>query len=180
MSEPGVASPFSSNGRAEVVTPCLGLHTPIDRWVGCGRAAASVIPRVSETEPMTLDTLTAAADWDPSEDPEVVEALSSLGPEDRVLVWCDDGCKDCQALLPAFAAALEAAAVPSERVVQHAVERLPGGRKRGPMVDAYDIRRIPTVVVERDGVELARYVEGNGEAIADSIAEQLAAVDTAG
>lgn len=123
---------------------------------------------------MTLSTLTPAADWDASAHADAVEALAALGEPDRVLIWCDDGCKDCQALLPAFGAALEAAGVPDDHVVQYAVERLPEGRKRGPKVEAYGIERIPTVVVERDGEERARFVEGDGDSIVDALADQLA------
>ena len=39
---------------------------------------------------------------------ETIETLASLGEEYVFLVWGDDGCGDCQALLPAFGAALEA------------------------------------------------------------------------
>lgn len=128
---------------------------------------------------MTLETLTPAADWDTGAHAEAVDALASLGAADRVLVWCDDGCKDCRALLPAFAAALEAAGVPDDRVVEHAVERLPEGEKRGPKVDEYGVERIPTVVIERDGVETARFVEGDGDDVADALARQLATADRA-
>lgn len=128
---------------------------------------------------MTLETLTPAADWSPSAHREAVDALASLGGADRVLVWCDDGCGDCQALLPAFAAALEAAGVAESRVIEHPVERLPEGEKRGPKVDEYGIERIPTVVIERYGVEIARFTEGDEGAIAESLARQLTTADRA-
>jgi len=128
---------------------------------------------------MTLATLTPADDWDPDAHADAVAALAALGPDDRLLLWCDDGCKDCRALLPGFAAALDAAGVPDDRVVQYEVERLPEGRKRGPQVEAYGVERIPTVVVERDGVEVARYVEGDGGAIAEALAEALAGAEAA-
>ena len=122
---------------------------------------------------MTLETLTPAADWSPAAHREAVEALGRLGDGDEVLVWCDDGCGDCRALLPGFAAALEAAGVPDAALTTHAVERLPEGEKRGPRVGEYGIERIPTVVVERDGEELARFVEGDVGPIADNLAGQL-------
>lgn len=123
---------------------------------------------------MTLETLAPAADWDAEAHGDTVEALTSLGdPAVTVRIWCDDDCEDCRALLPTFGAALEAADVPAERVVQYAVERLPEGRKRGPQVEAYGISRIPTVVVERDGDEVARYEEGVGEPIATHLAVRL-------
>ena len=123
---------------------------------------------------MTLETLAPAADWDAGEHADAVAVLAALADEAyTVRVWCDDGCKDCRALLPAFGAALEAAGVPDDRVVQYAVERLPEGRKRGPKVDEYDVSRIPTVVVERDGATVARYEEGVGEPIATYLAARL-------
>lgn len=126
---------------------------------------------------MTLDTFTPAADWDPASHAEAVDVLSTLGPADRVLVWCDDGCADCRSLLPGFAAALAAADVPTDQVVQYAVERHPGGEKRGPKVEEYGIERIPTVVVERYGVETARFVEGEDGPIAESLARQLGSAE---
>jgi predicted DsbA family dithiol-disulfide isomerase len=126
---------------------------------------------------MSLETLSPAADWDPAAHAEAVDTLARLGPADRVLVWCDDGCGDCWALLPAFAAALEAADVDADQVVQYPVERLPEGRKRGPKVEAYGIERIPTVVIERYGVETARFVEGDAGPIAEALARQLGSAD---
>ncbi|MFB6359688.1 MAG: thioredoxin [Halobacteriales archaeon] len=122
---------------------------------------------------MTLETLTPAPDWSAAAHRSAVEVLASLGPDEQVKVWCDDGCVDCRALLPEFAAALDAADLPSERINQFEVERLPEGRKRGPQVDAYDINRIPTVVVEREGTELARFEEGEPPPIASALASQL-------
>jgi len=111
--------------------------------------------------------------WDPGAHMDVVETFSSLGEEYAFLVWGDDGCKDCRSRLPAFGAALEAAAVPDDRVVQYPVERLPEGKKRGPRVEAYGIERIPTVVVERDGEEVARFVEREALPIPEFLAERL-------
>lgn len=128
---------------------------------------------------MTLRTMAPPADWDRADHAGAVETLADLDDSCRFLVWCDDGCDDCRALLPAFAAALEAAGIGEERVVQHAVDRLPEGRKRGPMVEAYGIERIPTVVVERDGEPVARFVEDEAEPIAEHLARELAALDAA-
>lgn len=136
------------------------------------------MPAVAEAREMTLRTLDPAADWSPDAHREAVEALASLGGADRVLVWCDDGCKDCRALLPAFGAALEAAGI-EDRIVQYAVERLPEGRKRGPKVDEYGIERIPTVVVERYGTQIARFEEGDDGPIAEALASQLTTADRA-
>lgn len=125
---------------------------------------------------MTLETLTPDPAWDAHAHAGAVDALASLRPSDRILVWCDDGCGDCQALLPAFAAALEAANV-VDAVVQYPVERLPEGEKRGPKVDEYGIKRIPTVVVERGDVEIARFVEGDEGPILEGLARQLGPVE---
>jgi hypothetical protein len=122
---------------------------------------------------MTLDTLTPAPDWNPTAHRAAVDALAGLDGSARIKLWCDDGCSDCRALLPGFAAALEAAGVPTDRIIQHAVERLPEGEKRGPEVAAYGIERIPTVVIKREGSEVARFVEGESGPIAESLASQL-------
>lgn len=122
---------------------------------------------------MTLETMTPAPSWDADEYAESVAVLADLGSEYVFRVWGDDGCKDCQAQLPAFAAALAAADIPPERVIQYAVERLPEGEKRGSQVEAYGITRIPTVVVERDGVEIARFVEEADVSIAEYLAAAI-------
>jgi len=126
---------------------------------------------------MTLETMVPDPAWDADAHPDVVETLAGLGEEYVLLVWGDDGCKDCQALLPEFGAALDAAGFPDERLVEYAVERLPEGKKRGPKVPEYDIERIPTVVVERGGEEVARFVEDEGMPIADFLAERLAEIE---
>lgn len=125
---------------------------------------------------MTLETLTPDPAWDANAHAGAVDTLASLRPSDRILVWCDDGCGDCQALLPDFAAAIEAANV-GDAVVQYPVERLPEDEKRGPKVDEYGIARIPTVVVEREGEELARFVEGDEGPIAAALARQLGPIE---
>ena len=139
--------------------------------------SAGVKPRASVARPMTLATLTPPADWDAAAHAEAVETLAGLDDTYAFRVWGDDGCGDCQALLPAFGAALEAAAIPDERVVEYAVERLPAGKKRGPKVAEYGIERIPTVVVERDDEEVARFVEDEGMPIAEYLAERLREVE---
>lgn len=133
---------------------------------------ANVLAGLGERGGMTLETFAPAPDWSPAAHRTAVDALASLGGADRVLVWCDDGCSDCRALLPDFAAALEAAGIEG-RVTAYAVERLPEGEKRGPKVDEYGIERIPTVVIERYGTQIARFEEGDGGPIAESLARQL-------
>lgn len=127
---------------------------------------------------MSLTTLEPDPDWDPEDHEAAVETLTALGEDDRFLVWGDDGCGDCQALLPGFGAALAAAGIPADRVVEYAVERLPEGRKRGPRVEDYGIERIPTVVLERDGEEVLRFVEDEGMPVAEYVAERLREIET--
>ena len=122
---------------------------------------------------MTLETLApddaAAAD---SLDDDVLAALGDDGY--RFKVWGGDWCGDCQRLLPAFAAALDAAGVPDDRIEDYPVTKGPDG-KEGEGVDAYEIDLIPTVVVEdADGEEVARFVESADVSIAEFLARELA------
>jgi thiol-disulfide isomerase/thioredoxin len=109
--------------------------------------------------------------WDADSYPEVVEALSQDGLVFKV--WGGDWCKDCRARLPDFGAALDAAGVPDSRVEHYPVEKEDDGSKVGPNVEEYGIELIPTVVVERDGEELARFVEKEETPIAVYLAERL-------
>lgn len=102
------------------------------------------------------------------------EVTATLGAADLTYrVWGGDWCPDCRRQLPAFAAALAAAGVPDDRVSQYPVETAADGSKTGPEVDAYDVTRIPTVVVERDGAELARFVEDAADPVAVVLARRL-------
>ena len=103
--------------------------------------------------------------------PEQVER--ALADEIVVKVWGGDWCTDCRAQLPDFAAALDAAAIPDEQIHHHPVKKHDDGSKSGELVDAYGIDRIPTVVVELDGEERARFVESADVPIVVSLAEQL-------
>lgn len=118
-----------------------------------------------------LATLDPDSDWDATAHADVVETLSREGLVFRV--WGGDWCGDCRAQLPTFAAALEAAGVPSERVEQYPVEKTAEGEKVGPRMEEYGVEFIPTVVVERDGTELARFVETADESIPVALATQL-------
>lgn len=122
---------------------------------------------------MTLETMTPDPDWDPDAHRTAVATLAALDENDRFLVWGDDGCGDCQERLPPFAAALEAAGIPEDRVTQYAVERIPDGSKEGPRVEEYGIGLIPTVVIERDGEEIVRFEEEEHLPIAEYLAERL-------
>lgn len=102
-------------------------------------------------------------------DPSVVEAFEKLPAAAVVHVWGGDWCGDCRAQLPVLARALAAADVAAERVQVHPVD----GEKSGELVDAYGVTWVPTVVVEHDGSELARYVESAADPIDVAVASQL-------
>jgi thiol-disulfide isomerase/thioredoxin len=119
----------------------------------------------------TLETMRPAADWDPASHEAEIETLADESLTFRV--WSGDWCPDCREQLPAFAAALEAAGVPDERLYAYPVERTDEG-KEGPEMDAYDVDRIPTVIVERDGEEVARFVESGPLPITATLARELA------
>ncbi|MFC5973121.1 thioredoxin family protein [Halomarina salina] len=106
---------------------------------------------------MTLETMSPNPVWTADAYEETVETLRA-NDDVTYLVWAGDWCKDCRKQLPDFAAALDAAGVPAERIEQYHVER-EDGEKVGERVEEYGIEFIPTVVVERDGEELFRYVE---------------------
>ncbi|MFB6072415.1 MAG: thioredoxin family protein [Halobacterium sp.] len=119
---------------------------------------------------MTLATMEPNPAWDPKSYPEVVDAFERLGEDAVVRVWGADWCGDCRSQLPDFAAALDAADV--ENVEQYPVER-DDGEKVGPKVEEYGVELIPTIVVERDGEELARFVEEERREAAVYLADQL-------
>jgi thiol-disulfide isomerase/thioredoxin len=118
-----------------------------------------------------LETMRPDPVWDAAAHTATVTSLSD--PALHFHVWGADWCGDCRGQLPQFAAALAAAAVPDERVSIHPVTKQPDGSKAGPEVDAYEVELIPTVVVERDGVEVARVVEDAPTSLAAALADQL-------
>jgi thiol-disulfide isomerase/thioredoxin len=120
---------------------------------------------------MSLATMEPNPAWDGVAYEETVEALAAPGLVFNV--WGGDWCGDCRKQLPDFAAALDAAGVPEERIREHAVDQ----DKQGPGVEEYGIEFIPTVVVERDGEEVARFVESEPVPIAVYLADRLARTD---
>ncbi|MFB6125207.1 MAG: thioredoxin family protein [Halanaeroarchaeum sp.] len=113
--------------------------------------------------------------WDPEANAHVVEAYADL-PEDAVVkVWGADWCPDTRNTLPDFAAALDAAGVGEERIHQYEVDR----DKNGEGTEEYGIELIPTIVVERDDEELARFVEEEAVPPAVYLAGQFSDVDLA-
>ncbi|WP_049983609.1 hypothetical protein [Halorubrum sp. BV1] len=121
---------------------------------------------------MTLETLSPGDANIDGLDQAVIDALAA--DDYRFKVWGGDWCGDCQQQLPAFAAALDAASVSDDRIDEFPVTKGPDG-KEGPQVEAYEIDRIPTVVVETpNGEEVARFVEEAEGSIAEELARQLA------
>lgn len=123
---------------------------------------------------MRLETMQPDPGWVPAEHEEAVGTLRAQAEELTVHVWGGDWCKDCQAVLPTFAAALDAAGIDPSSTKQYPVEKKADGSKEGPKVEAYDIQYIPTIVLERDGVEQARFVEKEDVEAATYLARQLA------
>ena len=115
----------------------------------------------------TLDTMEPNPVWDADANADVVDALGTQGL--RFKVWGGDWCGDCRGQLPDFAAALDEAGVPEDRVEHYPVDE----DKQGEGVEEYGVEYIPTVVVERDGEEVARFVEEEPVSIAQYLADEL-------
>ncbi|ELZ85046.1 hypothetical protein C453_10710 [Haloferax elongans ATCC BAA-1513] len=119
----------------------------------------------------TLETMQPNPEWDAD---GYEDAVATLGSDDYTFkVWGGDWCGDCQDQLPDFGAALDAAGVDSDRIEHYPVEKADDGSKIGPRVEEYGIEYIPTVVVELDGEEVARFVEEEADPIAVYLAAQL-------
>ncbi len=118
---------------------------------------------------MTLETMEPNPVWVADAYANTVDTLGNYRHELTYKVWGGDWCKDCRAQLPDFGAALDAANVPDGRV-----EHLPVDQdKEGEGTDEYGIEYIPTVVVERNGEEVTRFVEDEGVPIAVYLADQI-------
>jgi thiol-disulfide isomerase/thioredoxin len=106
---------------------------------------------------MTLELMQPTRTWSADAHEDTVDALGALAADEGVTIrlWCRDDCPDCRRELPDFAAAVEAAGFPRDRLAVHEVD----GDNDGPLTEAYGVERIPTILVERDGTALARFVE---------------------
>jgi len=120
-----------------------------------------------------METTEPSQTWDAAAHSEVVDAIEAGVGEVTYRVWGADWCGDCRAVLPEFFAALEAAGVPGEEVVVHEVDE----NKDGEQVEAYDVTLIPTIVVERDGEEVARFEESEDRPAAEYVADRLLSSD---
>jgi thioredoxin 1 len=118
---------------------------------------------------MALETLEPNPVWVADAYADTVDILADYSDEVVYKVWGGDWCTDCRSQLPDFAAALEAAEVPNERLEQYELDP----DKQGPLVEEYDVERIPTVVVEHGGEELCRFVEDESMQIAVYLAQCL-------
>lgn len=118
---------------------------------------------------MALTTLEPNPAWAGDAHSDTVETLERYSDELVYKVWGGDWCKDCRSQLPDFAAALSAADVPEKRIEHYELDQ----DKQGPGVEEYGIELIPTVVVERDGEEVVRFVEEESVPIAVWIASRL-------
>jgi thioredoxin 1 len=120
---------------------------------------------------MTLALLEPTPTWDAEAHENTVAAFESLADDEAATVslWCRDNCPDCRRELPDFAAAIEAAGFPEERLHVYPVDDDNDGERTGE----YGVERIPTIVVERDGEELARFVEEEALPAALYLAHEL-------
>lgn len=120
-----------------------------------------------------MESMEPTPDWDADAHRDVVDAFADLDGDVVIKVWGADWCPDTRDELPDFAAALAAAEFDDERIEQYEVDR----DKNGPGTEAYDIEYIPSVVVERDGEEIARFVEEESVPAAVHLADQFADVN---
>ena len=121
---------------------------------------------------MTLETMRPDPVFDAEAYGDTVETLADHD-DLTYIVWGGDWCGDCRSQLPKFGSALDAAGVSDDRIEEIPVEKLEDGSKEGPKVEEYGIEFIPTVVVEKDGEEIARFVEDEPVPIAVYLAEQI-------
>lgn len=110
--------------------------------------------------------------WDDESYAPVVETFAALGERLTVRVWGADWCGDCRSTLPDFAAAMDAAGIEGDRLHVYPVDR----GKDGELTDEYGVEFIPTIVVEVDGEEAARFVESEPVSPAQYLADELADV----
>jgi thiol-disulfide isomerase/thioredoxin len=118
---------------------------------------------------MSLETMEPNPVWVEDAYADSVSVLEQYREDVVFKIWGGDWCKDCRAQLPDFGAALDAAGIPPEHVVHHELDE----DKRGPGVDEYGIEYIPTVVVEHEGREIARFVEDEPVPIAVYLADGI-------
>ncbi|WP_276301261.1 thioredoxin family protein [Halorussus lipolyticus] len=120
-----------------------------------------------------METAQPNPTWDAEAHSEVVDALEAGVGEVSYRVWGADWCKDCRSTLPDFFAALESAGVSDDDVAVHEVDQ----NKDGEGVEEYDVTLIPTIVVEHEGEEIARFEESEDYPPAQYVADRLLDAD---
>ena len=120
-----------------------------------------------------LETMEPNPVWVQDAYADTVDVLERHGRTLEFHIWGGDWCTDCRAQLPDFGAALEAAEIPASRIHHYPTEKVEDGSKTGPGVAEYGIEYIPTVVVEHDGEEIARFVEEEPVPIAVYLADRI-------
>ncbi|WP_132060379.1 thioredoxin family protein [Halorussus amylolyticus] len=116
-----------------------------------------------------METTRPSQTWDAEAHSEVVSAIESGIGEVTYKVWGADWCGDCRAVMPDFFAALDAAGVPDDEIETYEVDE----NKHGEGTDEYDVTLIPTIIVERDGEEIARFEESEDVPAATYVADRL-------
>lgn len=127
---------------------------------------------------MRLETMQPANEWDATDHEDSIRVFRAFNNELTIRVWGGDWCKDCQALLPTFAAVLDAAEIDPNSVLHYPVEKAADGSKTGPLVEEYDIAYIPTIIIERNDSELTRFVESEDVDPATYLAQKLSELET--
>ena len=117
-----------------------------------------------------MESMEPSSDWDADDNAELVEAYAELDDTVTFTVWGADWCPDTRDVLPDFAAVLDAAGIPEDRVTEIEVDR----DKNGEGTAEYGIEYIPSIVVERDREEIARFVESEPVSAAAHLANQFA------
>jgi thiol-disulfide isomerase/thioredoxin len=118
---------------------------------------------------MSLETMEPNPVWVEDAYADTVDVFNAYGAGLVFKVWGGDWCKDCRAQLPDFGAALAAAEIPEDNVEHFELDQ----NKQGPGVEEYGIEFIPTVVVEYEGEEIARFVEEEPVPIAAYLADEI-------
>lgn len=118
---------------------------------------------------MDLETMRPNPAWDPVAHEDAVDVLAAYATAVTIRVWGADWCPHCRRYLPDFAAALEAAGIPDDRVEIVAVDR----EKQGPGVEEFGIEYVPTIVLSVADEEVARFVEEGPVPPAVALAEAL-------
>jgi thiol-disulfide isomerase/thioredoxin/copper chaperone CopZ len=94
-------------------------------------------------------------DYNPRKD--VVEKISGIRGSHDILVFFGTWCKDSISEVPKILRALDAAGNKDLKLALYGVDR---SKKEGlGMSEKFNIQRVPTTIVLRDGVELGRIVE---------------------